>query len=500
MPVFHPDARVTLGIVLESIQDDDRPFAFPVRPQELTIFRNSYIEADTFSVTFNASDLPITPDLIRAASTEIYLFNKRSLHEEPESIAKGSDSYLAIDGTEIKPSIVGLVDDAQMDYDDTGRTVTLIGRDYTALYLDEEWDARFRIQYKGRLDKVIQRLADDVPSSAGIMRVKVELGQGESNSVGLSLSANRSYKDFLVGQSSEIYLDSVLPIVGRNEGRANRKGLTFPNKANFWEVMLSIAVRYGFIIFVKGTDIILTTPKAYIAGKTGVHAMAWGKNLHDIHMARKLGKERVPTIECISWDESKQQVVRGQYPSDADTKKKLVAERVAKKQVAKSKSVKPAPKKKRKKGKNANALGTVKNEVQQYTIPGVTSKKQLEDIAEQTYQQKGRAELTVQVSTSDLFDLEGAPILDISSGDAMQVKFEPFNEDLGRERLERQMVDRGYERDVAAKLSVATEEMNHLREPMRVDDATIDFDVDTGITISASIRQFVNLVVQGEKA
>jgi len=485
MPIYHPDARVTLGIVLESIQDDDRPFAFPVRPQELTIFRNSYIEADTFSVTFNASDLPITPELIRAASTEIYLFNKRSLHEEPESIAKGDDSYLAIDGTEIKPSIVGLVDDAQMDYDDTGRTVTLIGRDYTALYLDEEWDARFRVQYKGRLDKVIQRLADDVPSSAGIMRVKVELGQGESNSV---------------GQSSETYLDSVLPIVGRNEGRANRKGLVFPNKANFWEVMLSIAVRYGFIIFVKGTDIILTTPKAYIAGKTGVHAMAWGKNLHDIHMARKLGKERVPTIECISWDESKQQVVRGQHPSESDTKKKLVAERVAKKQATKARSVKPAPKKKRKKGKNANALGTVKNEVQQYTIPGVTSKKQLEDIAKQTYQQLGRAELTVQTSTSDLFDLEGGPILDISSGDAMQVKFEPFNEDLGRERIERQMVDRGYERDVAAKLSVATEEMNHLREPMRVDDATIDFDVDTGITISVSIRQFVNLVVQGEKA
>lgn len=472
MTIYHPDARVTLGIVLESVVGDNAPFAFPVRPQDISIFRNGYIEADTFSVTFNASHLPLTPDVIRAASAEIYLFNKLSLNQQPETVTKGADSDLYIDGSEIKPSIVGIVDDAQMDLDEDGRIVNLVGRDYTALYLDEDWDARFRIQYKGPLDEVIQRLADDVPSSAGIMKVKVEPP---------SLLAS-------------------MPTVGRHEGRANRKGLVFPNKANFWEVMLSMAVRYGFILFVKGTDIILTTPKSYIAGKTGVVTMAWGKNLHDVHLSRKLGKERVPTIECISWDESRQQVVRGQYPSSAETRRKLVSDRVAKKQKAKSKSVKPPPKKKRKPGKNANALGTVKNEVQQYVIPGVTSKAQLDKIAEQTYQQKGRAEMTVQISTSDLEDLMGDTVLDISSGDAIGIKFEPFNNDITAERLERQMIDRGYDEDVAAKLSKATEEMNTLRHPMRVDDATIDFSVDDGITITASIRQFVNVVVQGEEA
>lgn len=475
MAIYHPDARVTLGVVLESIVGDNAPFAFPVRPQEISIFRNSYIEADTFSVTFSASHLPLTPDVIRAASAEIYLFNKLNLNQQPETVTKGEDTDLYINGTEVKPSIVGIVDDAQMDFDDTGRIVNLVGRDYTALYLDEDWDARFRIQYKGPLNEVIQRLADDVPSSAGIMTVKVDPPT----------------------------LLATMPTVGRHEGRANRKGLVFPNKANFWEVMLSMAVRYGFILFVKGTDIILTTPKAYIAGKTGVVTMAWGKNLHEIHLSRKLGKERVPTIECISWDEAKQQVVRGQYPPEAETRRKLVSERVAKKQTAKVKSVKPPPKKKkkkRKKGKNANSLGTVKNEVQQYTIPGVTSKEQLDRVAEQTYQQKGRAEMTVQVSTSDLEDLLGDTVLDISSGDAMGIKFEPFNDDITAERLEQQMVDRGYDPDVAAKLSKATEEMNALRQPMRVDDATIDFSVDDGITITASIRQFVNIVVQGEEA
>jgi len=499
MPLYHPDARVTLGVVLESIREDNRPFAFPVRPQEISIFRNPYIEADTFSVMFNASDLPLTPEVVRAASAEVYLFNKRALFEEPESIAKGEDEQLAIDGQEIKPSIVGIVDDAQMDYDDTGRFITLIGRDYTALYLDEDWDPRFRVQYKGRLDRVIQRLADDVPSSAGIMKVRVELGTGVDRDT--AITGFRSVNDFLASQRrgghSEAFLDANLPFVGRNEGRANRKGLTFPNKANFWEVMLSIAIRYGFIIFVKGTDIILTTPKAYIEGKTGVVTMAWGRNLHDIHMSRKLGKERVPTIECISWDEAKQQVVRGQYPDKADTRKKLVADRVAKKQQSKSRNAKPT---KRKPGKNSNALGTVKDEVQQYTIPGITSSAQLRDIARQTYEVKGRAEMTVQLSTSDLFDLDGAPLLDISSGDAMAVKFEPFNSDLTKERIEQQMIERGYDPDVAAKLSAATEEMNQLRQPMRVDDATIDYDTENGITITASIRQFVNLVVQGEKA
>lgn len=447
MPIYHPDARVTLGVVLESINDDDRPFAFPVRPSEITVFRNGYNEADTFSVSFSASHLPLTPELIRAASVEIYLFNKRNLIEQPETATKGEDADLFVAGGEVKPAIVGLVDDASMDYSDTGRMVNLVGRDYTALFLDQDWDARFRVQYKGRLDTVIQRLADDVPGSNGIINVRVEPQ---------SLLAS-------------------MPEVGRHESRANRKGFTFPNKANFWEVMSSTAVRYGFIIFVKGTDIILTTPRVYIEGKTGVLSMAWGKNLHDIHLSRKLGRERVPVIECISWDESKQQTVKGR----SSTKKK---------------SDKRSP------GENANSLGTVKDEIEQYVIPGITSSEQLASIAEQVRQQKGRAEMQAQISTSDLEDLQGDQIFDISSGDAMQIKFEPFNSDMTIERLESELVKRGYEPDIAAKLSKATEEINELRQPMRVDNATIDFNLTDGITITASLRQFVNLVVQEENA
>ena len=91
-------------------------------------------------------------------------------------------------------------------------------------------------------------------------------------------------------------------------------------------------------------------------------------------------------------------------------------------------------------------------------------------------------------------------MLDISSGDAMQVKFEPFNSDITIERLAQQMVDRGYNPTVAAVLAASTAEMNELRSPMRVDDATIDYGIDSGIMITATLRNFVNIFVQEEEA
>lgn len=470
--VFYPDARVTLGVVLESIEDDNAPFAFPVRPEEISIFRNSYREADTFSVQFNATHLPLTPEVLRASSAEIYLFHKSSLSEQPESVTNQDNSQLAIDGTIIQPAIVGLVDEADMDYDDSGRMVSLSGRDYTALYLDTDWDSRTRMTIKGPLDTVLQKIADKVPGSNGVIKVRVE-PKGQS-----------------------------MPVVGKGETRANRKGLVFPHKANFWEVMLALAVRYGFIIFVKGTSIILTKPNTYLEGKTGSLAMAWGKNLHDIHMKRKLGKERVPIIEMRSYVAGTNVPLVARFPSETQTKKEL------REQNAQDKAERKAldryigkvkkKKKKRKPGKNATGLGTAREEISQYVISGVTSKKQLEEIAEQAYHQLGRSEMTVQLSTSDLTDLEGAPLLDISSGDAMQVKFDPFNDDLTYERIERELIDRGYAPEIAAKLSRATQDMNELRSPMRVDSATIDFDLDDGITITATLEQFVNIFVQAD--
>ena len=46
----------------------------------------------------------------------------------------------------------------------------------------------------------------------------------------------------------------------------------------------------------------------------------------------------------------------------------------------------------------------------------------------------------------------------------------------------------------------ATEDANELRQPMRIDNATIDFDLDDGITITATMRNFVNIYIQEELA
>ena len=55
MPVFFPEARVILQVVFETFGELDRPRVFPVRARNVSIHANSYNEADTFTVDFDAN-------------------------------------------------------------------------------------------------------------------------------------------------------------------------------------------------------------------------------------------------------------------------------------------------------------------------------------------------------------------------------------------------------------------------------------------------------------
>lgn len=449
MSVFYPDARVMLQVVFEEFgAPHGRPQVFPVRAQQISIFGNSYKEADTFSVEFVSDDFPFSPDLIAAGTAEIYLFNKSGIQATPENITKKDDPELFLSGGILEPSIVGLWDDADLEYNEDSRIFSLTGRDYTALFLDKQFvttpdkngKAKPRRVAVGRsLKDTMQQLIDDVPGAA-VMRLRAD--------------------------------DDTANIkVGSGDGRTNRRGITVPANSNYWEAMTTLALRYGFILFVQSLDVVLTRPHVYIAGRSEITKLAWGKNLSSLKLSRKLGKERVPVIEVRSYNEDSRKVVIGRYPIKGT--------------------------------KAVEGVGTERDQVRVFTVPNISNAKQLRDIARMTYNQLARAEMTADFETRDLQDLEGQDVLRIRTGDAVGIQFDQFNRELLREldinaRVQL-MVNKGYSREVASVVAFNYEKLESLRQPLRVRESTIDYDVDDGITISMEAQQFVN-VSQSEEA
>lgn len=441
--VYYPQCLCTLGVVFETFGDPKAPVAIPVVPIDASVFINSYREADTFSVTFDASGLPVSPELIRAGAVELYFFQQRGIGQYPQGVVASDDDIL--DG--LSPTIVGLFDEVSVAYDDGGRWVSIEGTDYTSLFLAKKWGTKGkkglrtkRVPSGRPLDKVLQLIIDEV-ESAEVMQLSVEPP------------------------------DLKMPTVGRSEGRCTRKGLPVRDKDNYWDVMYDLAVRYGFILFVRGDKVVLTQPKTYVAGKSETRFMAWGRNLTSLRMSRKISKVTVPVIEVRSWDEKEKKIVKGRYP--------------------KNRRIKPV-----------TGLGTERDEIRVMHINGVRSTKRLEQIAENAYNLLARAEHEIEIETMDLKDLKGNDLLELAAGDAVSIGLEPYTSDMLEgmntgQRYQR-LRDLNYDDDVARTIASTFDTINIFKKPFRLKEASLDWSASDGLSISAVLQNFIN--VSGETA
>jgi len=438
--VFYPQARVFLSVVFENFGDPESPKTFNVYPRAVKVYSNSYKEADTWSVEFDAQDFPTTPEMIRAGQAEIYLFQTRGVGQLPE-VLKGDDVGSGSTFQGLAPTIVGLFDEGELAYSSDGKVMTIDGTDFTSLFIAQQWLPKKRVPTGVTLDKALQKLMDDV-SGASAMTLTVEGDVGS------------------------------LPVVGKAEGKTNKRGLPFRDAANYWDVMYKLAVRYGFIVFVRNLELVLTQPQALIAGKSQIRKMLWGRNLSSLRLSRRMAKEQVPVVEVRSYDDKARKIIKGRFPKN-------------RKQVP------------------VTGLGTKKNETRVYNIPGIRSKKQLESVAETTYNLIARAEQKVEIETMDLRDLEGQNLIELRAGDALSIGFDPFNsstdllEGQGEAQRVQTLRDLGYDAQIAAQIAAGFDRVNLFKRPFRVREATLDWSYDGGLVITAQLQNFVN--IQGQQ-
>lgn len=490
--VFYPQARAILQVIFDGFGDDARnspATIIPIIPQRVTVHRNSYKQADSFEMTFDANDLPIDPQLIRAGSAEIYLFQtdgitadqrvlarNLTLQDAPafkprdpvDAIALEVGARAARDRFTVanRPTIAGLFDDADIELSDGGKWVTISGQDYTAHLASKQWPPTER------------GTARRIPTGQRL-DVLLEMILGEADPDGrLTLDVRNVQR-------------AALPIVGSAEVRSNKRGIPVEQETSYWDVMYKLASRHGMILFVDGLDVVLSRPQNLSAGdEHRVRLMAWGRNIESLRLTRHLGKEKAPTVVVVGYDDRGRNRFTCEYPANGLSR--VQASRNADKLTTKIK----AQTRRKKKG---NATPSISQQEEFVMVPayGVTDRQVLSDMAESLYNLLGRSERTVVLKTRDLKDLREEDLMGIRSGDAVAIEWDEFNREfLADPRVPHgakveHLVGRGYNQAVAHTIATHYGKLDALRRPLRVREATLDYDADDGVSIEAEMVDFV---------
>jgi hypothetical protein len=502
--VFYPQCRAILQVIFDGYGEsarDSEIIVIPIIPKSATVHVNSYKQADSFQLVFEAGDLPIDPRLLRAGAAEIYMFQAASADESQQVISRRQPLVDADPGAqrrrdsvetlqlemgtegsrdrftlgERKPRIAGTFDDSDIELSNDGKWVTIKGQDYTAYLMSIQFPpnpngtAR-RIPTGRRLDIIVDELLEEADPDRQLSVDVRGLDPG------------------------------TLPIVGANEVRGNKRGIPVEQGTSYWDVIYKLVERHGFICYVDALDVVISRPKTITDRDTPqIRRMAWGKNIEHLSLKRHLGKEQAPTIVVRSYDPTTGRTLSAEYPTGQIDRSVIIDASRGKKKPKVSRRVKESTRKS-KKGKVKTTIRE-RDEYQIFTVHGITDLATLTRIAENRYHLLGKAERSVNITTRDLHDLRYADILNVTAGDAFWIEWDEFNRELlanpkiSEDAKVRHLELRGFNSAIAREVAKRYELLVALDRPLRFKEGSLEWNADDGIKIEMELQDF--MVVDG---
>lgn len=464
MSYYYPRAAMILRVLFE----DGAPAGVPtagkehrmvVVPKRVTVNINSYREADTFSCELDYKSFPFDPRSIRALGVSIFIRDQKQLYDDSGRLI---DFNLAVDSPIARQSIVfqGFADLEKMRFNESTRTTSFEGRDFTAILIDRPYLGGPPPLTKS-VDAIITDLLAQLPEAKGITVV------------------NRTGKDLPVLAKYASDFTTNAKLSGHKNTRKDSK---------YWELIQDLVDRSALIAYIEIDKLVISEPRV-LYNKASAKQFIYGKNLKELDFERKLGRLKGFNIELrsMSLRDKAVGIVTARVPEEATT------DWASSMGIAREKVKIP----------RKQADGTFKEEDAPYyvfSVPDMPDKQQLIQHAQRVFEEVGRQEIEGTLTTRDMLVAESAPgrvpfdVTKIRNGTPIVVHID--DQDLtevwstrSEEVRRRYLISRGYAEGVATSLATALGKYENLFYTR-----SVEFTVDSEAGFDCRL-QFINFIV-----
>lgn len=268
MATRYPRAKVVLTLLVEDFAAGAAgpTLTIEATPRSVEWHRNTYREADTFTIELDWRDLPLDTRLVKSCLVAIFC---------------GDAGDALLDVRLYDPThqvFLGYVDEPQAAFSDTGERLTLKGRDYTAFFLDSTWTGG-ALDLRLPLSAIVALVVAGTPGALGMA---VAFGPFAASAAGVPLSV----------------------AVGRSKWSPQ------PGD-DAWTVLSSVCNLAGLVPVVSGSILYIRA-----AGDVGLllGSLTWGENLHSLTLTRNLQEWRSKQVEVRCWNPTLRTTLSGVYP------------------------------------------------------------------------------------------------------------------------------------------------------------------------------------------
>jgi hypothetical protein len=467
-----------------------------VIPKEFDWKQNGFRMADELKIAIRGSDMPLDPRCIRSCAVLFYLGTVTDVEyaqgvrglrrgdvfgagapnaAEPMSVVP--DSYLDEHGqSRTNLRFQGFIDKWKMAWGEDEPMIELECRDNTQLLLNQLAPGRLVISGNDPLDKAIAVYLSNFPQFGGFT-VEYVPADAEAAPVLKKVLAGTAYRPMLGPQ-----------IAGGGD-----------DDLVVWDYLTDVCGAVGLVIFVDGTNIVITRPSTLLGGVASnrpddpyksrslasgdypARAMIYGKNLSEMEISRDFANKETKNIELRCWSSRRKQLICARYPNKAA--------RIA---------------------TSTPGDQAAENKWNIVRVRGIEDVKVLEQMAEDYYNGRNRGEIECVLKTKNLGSFGGSnadpDLLDLKAGDAVEVLVDRgASSSLGsnEEQLTsasanaKLLTDLGYSQAFATAYAITYLNAGFQRV-YRVREMSVTGDVDQGVSFEIRACNFIQ--VRGEKS
>ena len=391
-------------------------------PSRCEVQLNGIRTANTASLEFRYLDMPFDPRIVRSCAVEVYYgvvtaedFQagqvggvRTSGTGTGDPLNLVPDSWVNANGTKRSNlRFEGWVDEWEIDFDtDREPVVRLKCRDNTQLLIDTDAPPGLAISVTDPIDKAIAVYLSNFPSFAGLT---VEY-RGQTSP---------ATPPILKGQLSKSSYNS------QTGGPSAAKGGGASGKLAVWDYLTDIVGIVGHTIRLEGTNIIIQQVRTIVGSSaparlddpfaaqptsanttntTGVRKFIYGRNLKSLKIARKFGRAAPKNIEVHCWSNHLKTTLVKRFPTTV---------------LANGVPQSPNPLVTKAGDSNETVYQVIR-------IEGIEDRGTLKLIAQSTFEQYGRNELSNTLVTRNLASFGGGnvdpDVLDLIAGDTIDIQ------------------------------------------------------------------------------